>query len=297
MTDALAPARPTEPVVGPTGIPPAGGARDRGPRAGRTGLLLGGLCLLPAAVATVGAGWIAPDGPFATAGPALQSPSASFPMGTDDLGHDLLALVVHGTRTSVVVALGVITLAGLLAVVVGMVAGFAGGAVDDALSRLIELVQVLPRFFLAVVVVAVLGTDLVNLVLLLGLTSWCWTARVVRSETLTLRERDFVTASRALGASTPRILRRHILPSLAGPTVVLLSVVASSAILTEAGLGFVGLSDPDVASLGSLASAAQPFLRSAWWMAFFPGAAIVGVVVGVNLVGDALGDLTSRRGL
>lgn len=259
--------------------------------AGRLGLGLLALVLL---VAVVGP-WVWSADPFVSVGSPLLPPSSAHPFGTDDLGRDVVALVVHGLRTSLVVAGGVVAITSMLAVTVGAVAGFRPGTVDDLLMRATETVQVVPRFFLAVVVVALFGTALTNLVVLLGLTSWTWTARVVRAETLSVRERDFVGASRALGAGATHILRRHVGPNVLPTTLVMLSVAASSAILIEAGLGFVGLSDPDVVSLGSLANNAQRFLRTAWWLAVFPGVVLVMVVVGVNLLGDAVGDAYSQR--
>ncbi|MDP9021416.1 MAG: ABC transporter permease [Actinomycetota bacterium] len=246
-------------------------------------------------VAAAVAGWIAPGDPFASVAPALQPPSSTHLLGTDDLGRDLFTAVVHGLRTSLLVAIAVATVAGAVGVTVGGVAGYVGGLVDDALMRATELVQVVPRFFLAVVVIALWGPGMDHLILLLGLTSWTWTARIVRAETYTLREREFVDAARSLGGSHRRIVVRHVLPNALPPTVVMLSVVASSAILIEAGLGFVGLGDPQVVSLGSLASDAQRFLRSAWWMALFPGVAIVITIVGINLLGDELNDLLDPR--
>lgn len=259
--------------------------------AGRLGL---GLLALVALVAVVGP-WVWDTDPFASVAAPLRPPSLAHPMGTDDLGRDMVAMVVHGLRTSLVVAMGVVAIAAVFAVTVGSIAGFRPGTVDDLLMRATETVQVVPRFFLAVVVVALFGTALTNLVVLLGVTSWTWTARVVRAETLSLRERDFVGAARALGAGGTHILRRHIGPNVLPTTLVMLSVCASSAILIEAGLGFVGLSDPDVVSLGSLANNAQQFLRTAWWLAVFPGVVLVMVVVGVNLLGDAVGDAYSQR--
>ncbi len=240
--------------------------------------------------------WLLDTDPFTSVGAPLQAPSTAHLMGTDDLGRDLLTLVVHGMRTSLLVSLGVVTIAAVIAVVVGAVAGLRPGLVDDVLMRATETVQVVPRFFLAVVVVALFGTALSNLIVLLGLTSWTWTARVVRAETLGLRERDFVVASRSLGASNTHILVRHIATGVLPTTLVMLSVCASSAVLIEAGLGFVGLADPDVVSLGYLANNAQRFLRTAWWLAVFPGIALVMVIVGINLVGDAVGDAFSERG-
>jgi peptide/nickel transport system permease protein len=216
-------------------------------------------------------------------------------MGTDDLGRDLLAGVVHGARTSLIVALTVTAIAGLLGVSVGTVSGWHGGALDDVLMRLTEFVQVVPRFFLAGVVIALFGPGLDRLVLLLGLTSWPLIARVVRADVLSLRRRPWVEAARALGAGPPRIVLREVLPSALPAAVVVASVNAGSVILLEAGLAFLGLGDPARVSWGYLANNAQRFLRVAWWMVLFPGAAIAVAVVGLNLVGDSLNDALDPR--
>jgi peptide/nickel transport system permease protein len=216
-------------------------------------------------------------------------------MGTDDLGRDLLAGVVHGARTSLMVAFAVTALAGLLGIGIGAVSGWRGGALDDVLMWITEFVQVVPRFFLAVVVIALFGPGVDRLILLLGLTSWPLIARVVRADVLSLRTRQFVEAAHALGARGPRILAREILPSVLPTAIVVASVNAGSVILLEAGLAFLGLGDPDVVSWGYLANNAQRFLRVAWWMVLFPGAAIALAVLGLNLVGDALNDALNPR--
>jgi peptide/nickel transport system permease protein len=235
------------------------------------------------------------DRPFASVAAPLQPPSPAHPFGTDDLGRDLLTMIVHGLRTSLLIAAGVVAIAGAIALLVGAVAGSRPGWVDDLLMRTTEMVQVVPRFFLAVVVVALFGAGVRNIVLLLGLTSWTWTARVVRAETLSLRQREFVEAARSFGAGPVHILRRHIAGNVLSTTLVMLTVCASSAVLIEAGLGFVGLSDPDVVSLGSLANNAQRFLRSGWWLTVFPGASLAFLILGINLMGDAVADGRSAR--
>jgi len=238
---------------------------------------------------------IAPVDPFASVASPLSPPSVAHLMGTDDLGRDLFSGVVHGARTSLVVALAVTGLASLLGVSVGAVSGWRGDLLDDALMRLTEFVQVVPRFFLAVVVIALFGPGLDRLVLLLGLTSWPLMARVVRAEVLSVKAREFVLAARSLGAPAPRILAREVLPNVLGPTVVVASVNAAGVILLEAGLSFLGLGDPGVVSWGYLANNAQRFLRVAWWMAVFPGASIALAILGLNFLGDALGDALSAR--
>lgn len=241
------------------------------------------------------AGAIAPVDPFASVAPPLSPPSRAHALGTDDLGRDLLAGIVHGARTSLLVVLSVTLLASVIGVTIGAVAGYRGGSTDDVLMRLTEFVQVVPRFFLAVLIIALFGPGLDRLVLVLGLTSWPAIARVVRAETLSLARREFVEAAHALGAPAARVLTRHVLPNALPAAVVVVSVNAGTVILMEAGLGFIGLGDPHSISWGYLANNAQRFLRLAWWMALFPGAAIALAVLGLNLFGDGLNDLLDPR--
>ena len=259
------------------------------------GALGAGLSLL---LVTVGllAPLLAPTDPFAVDGPPLAAPSAGYPFGTDALGRDLLSGVIYGARTSLIVAAFVAAMVIVIGTTVGLSAGYFGGWVDDALMRITELFQVLPRFFLALVVIAFFGPGLDRLVLLLGVTSWPLLARVIRVEVLALRHREFVEAARVQGASRMRILLREILPNALPPGIALLGLVVAQVILIEASLGFLGLGDPNVTSWGTLASEAQRFLRVAWWLSLFPGLAILLAVLGLNLLGDAVTDaLTGRR--
>lgn len=258
---------------------------------GAIGLLLTAVVVAIALLADV----LAPGSPFQPAGPALEPPSAAFPMGTDDLGRDLLSGIIHGTRTSLTVAVLVGLLALVIGIAVGTVSGYRGGLVDDALMRVTELFQVLPRFFLAIVVIAIFGSSMEMLILVLGLTSWEILARVVRAEVMSLRQREFVEASIASGASAPRVVIREILPNALPAVVVFVGLLLAQVILLEASLGFIGLGDPSRISWGYLAGQAQRFLRVAWWMSFFPGMAIVVAVLGFNLIGDALNDVLGGR--
>jgi peptide/nickel transport system permease protein len=238
---------------------------------------------------------LAPFDPFAIEGPALGAPSAGHLFGTDALGRDLLSGVVWGARTSLIVAAGVALLVVLIGMVVGLVSGYRGGWLDDVLMRITEAFQVLPRFFLALVVIAFFGPGLDRLVLVLGVTSWPLLARIVRAEVLSLRHREFVEAARVHGASWLRILVREILPNALPPAIALVGLVVAQVILIEASLGFLGLGDPNVTSWGALASQAQRFLRVAWWLSLFPGLAILVAVLGLNLLGDAVTDAVSGR--
>lgn len=259
------------------------------------GVLGAALVLVVLAVAMLGPP-LAPHDPFSIDNPALARPSLGHPMGTDPLGRDTFSGVLHGVRTSLVVAGGVTAIAVLLGLAVGMTAGSIGGRVDDALMRSTEFVQVMPRFFLAIIVVALFGPGLDHLIGVLGLTSWPLLARVVRAEVLSLREREFVEAARADGAGRLRIIVRELLPNAAPAALVVAGLLAAQVVLLEASLGFLGLGDPNVVSLGSMASQGQAFLRVAWWLAVFPGAAIVAAVLGLNLLSDAFTDgLGGRR--
>jgi peptide/nickel transport system permease protein len=246
-------------------------------------------------VVAIFAGAIAPVDPFASVGAPLTPPSRAHVLGTDDLGRDLLAGIARGARTSLLVVVSVTALTAVIGVTIGAVAGYRAGSTDDVLMRLTEFVQVVPRFFLAVLVIALFGPGLDRLALVLGLTSWPAIARVVRAETLTLARREFVEAAHALGAPAWRVLARHVMPNALPAAIVVVSVNAGTVILMEAGLGFIGLGDPQAISWGYLANNAQRFLRVAWWMALFPGLAIALAVLGLNLLGDALNDLLAPR--
>ena len=254
----------------------------------RTGRWLGPATLATIALVALLAGWIAPFDPSRTVGPPLQPPSVRHWLGTDDLGRDVFSNVVHGGRISLLVGLVAALTSGLLGTLVGGLAGYFGRLLDDALMRLTELFQVVPRFFLALIVTALFGPSVVVITLLLGLTFWPITARLLRAEVLSLRERDFVQAARALGASDRRVLLRHVLPNALPVVVVATMLQVGSAILVEAGLGFLGLSDRSVVSWGNLLNGAQPLIRVAWWTAVFPGLAITLAVLAANLSGDSL---------
>lgn len=238
---------------------------------------------------------LAPVNPFASVAPPLTPPSRAHAFGTDDLGRDVLAGIIHGARTSLLVVASVTALAAIIGVAVGAVAGYWTGAVDDVLMRVTDFVLVVPRFFLAVVVIALFGAGMDRLILVLGLTSWPAIARVVRAQTLSLVRREFIDAARALGATDTRVLIRYVLPGALPPALVVISLNAAGVILLEAGLSFIGLGDPQRMSWGYLANNAQRFLRVAWWVAVFPGTAIALAILGLNLLGDALNDLLDPR--
>lgn len=245
--------------------------------------------LIPSIIAALAAPQLAPYNPIANVGKPFQPPSAQYWLGTDDLGRDLLSAVIYGARTSLIVGASVAALTLLVGTAVGLISGFAGGWVDEALMRLTELFQILPRFFLAIAVIALFGSSLLNVVLVLALTSWSGLARIARAEVLSLRERDYILAARAVGIKSSGIIWRHILPNAIQPLLAATSLVVGSAILTEASLSFLGLGDPNTISWGYLLNNAQPFIRRAWWLPVFPGLAISLTVLGLSLVLDEIG--------
>lgn len=251
---------------------------------------LGAAMTATVALSAVFAARLAPYNPFSLSGPPLAEPSRAHLMGTDALGRDLFSAIVYGARTSLAVGLSTALAAAVIGLLIGLVSGYLGGAVDGGLMRLTEFVQIIPRFFLAIVVLAMFGEGYVNLVIVLAASSWPIIARAVRSLVLSERERPHVDAARSLGATRRRIIGREILPAVWRTVAVMTGLLVADTILIEAGLSFLGLGDPDQPSWGLLASTAQQHLRTAWWLALFPGMAIVVAVLGVNLLVDSWSD-------
>ena len=297
----------TESIPHPSGAARSGHSRTdaRQPRtpAGRLWkrflrqpLALAGLAFtLLIVLAALFAHQIAPGNPFATIGAALQSPSSAHWLGTDDLGRDVFAELIHGARVSLFVGFAVALGSTLIGLLVGGIAGFVGGWVDDLLMRVTELFQLLPRFFLAILVAALFGSSIFIIVVLLALTFWPATARLLRGQVLSLRAREFVFAARATGAREWVIFARHVLPNALPPVMVSTALQIGGAILVEAGLSFLGLGDRSLVSWGYMLNNAQPFIQTAWWMSIFPGLILLLTVVSVNLVGDGLNDVFDPR--
>lgn len=269
---------------------PASHARQ--PRAQRAGVftiggVIGATSVLLVVVASVAGPWIAPHDPLAITGGSLASPTRAHMMGTDALGRDVYSALLYGARTSLLVASAVSAIAFVIGTTVGLVAGYLGGWLDDVLSRMTEVFQVIPRFFLVITALAIIGPGLARMILVIGITSWPTLARVVRGETVATRHRDFVLAAEALGAPPWRVMHRQLLPNVLPTTIVTLGLLFGQVLLLEATIGFLGLGDPGAISWGVMAAQAQGFLRSAWWLALFPGLAITVTVLGVNLLADA----------
>ncbi|MCC7282710.1 MAG: ABC transporter permease [Acetobacteraceae bacterium] len=255
--------------------------------------------LVLALVAAVGcAAWLLyPADPFDMAGAPLLAPGeeAEFPLGTDNLGRDLAAAVVHGARVSLLVGLAAAAGALLIGTLVGALAGFHGGWVDDALMRLTELFQTIPPFLFAIVLVSLFAPSVGVIVAALAVVSWPPIARLARAEVLALRQREFVLGCITLGMSDVRILATQILPNAAPPLIVTGTITVASAILAEAGLSFLGLGDPNVMSWGTMIGSGRDLIRSAPWISIVPGIAIVITVLALNLVGEGLNDALNPR--
>lgn len=248
-------------------------------------MLLGAVCLV-----ALGANLVAPGDPFTTSNDVLHPPSLAHPFGSDDFGRDVFTAIVHGTRVSLLMAVAATTMAMSLGVLLGATAGYAGGRVDDLLMRLTEVFQVVPRFFLIVTAVALFGSGLELVTLIVALTSWSTTARLVRAQVMSVSTFDHVLAARAAGARPLRIIGRHLLPLALPPLLAHAAFQASGAILAEAGVSFLGLGDPSVMTWGALLHEAHHFLRVAWWMVVFPGLALTLTVLSLHLVADGAVD-------
>lgn len=226
----------------------------------------------------------------------LRPPSASHWFGTDDLGRDVWARLLFGARVSLRVGLVAVGISVLIGTLVGLSAGYFGGWVDASLMRLVDIVLCFPTIFLILMVIAFLDPSLWNVMAVIGFTSWPGLARLVRAETLSLRERDFVLAARGLGLSTPRILIVHLLPNLVAPILVSATLGVGGAILTESALSFLGLGvQPPMASWGNILTSGKDYLHVGWWLSVFPGLAILATVLALNLLGEGLRDVLDPR--
>jgi peptide/nickel transport system permease protein len=246
-------------------------------------------------MATAIAAVLASGDPFRPTDAVLSRPSRAHALGTDELGRDILTRILHGAATALEVSLPPALLAAALGAAVGLVGGYFGGVLDELLLKLTELVLVVPRFLLALVVAALFGGHLWVIALVLAVTFWPHTARLVRAEAITLRERPFVEAARSIGAGDARILGRHLLPLAVPIVVVNASFQAGQAVLVESGLAFLGLGDPNAVSWGAMLSGAQSYLGIAWWTSVFPGVALALLVLALNLAGDGLADTLGVR--
>jgi peptide/nickel transport system permease protein len=228
-----------------------------------------------------------------------QPPSAAHPFGTDPYSRDVLSRLIYGSRVSLAVGLGSVALAMSFGITVGIVAGFLGGAVDAVLMRLVDAAISVPRLLVLLMVASLWGRlGLVPLTLLMAGTGWFGVSRLVRAETLALREREFIVAARALGVSTPRLLARHLLPNVVAPALVAAALGIANVILLEAALSYLGIGvRPPAASWGTIIEDGAERVAELWWLTLFPGLAILVTVFACNALGDALRDAFDPRQL
>jgi peptide/nickel transport system permease protein len=262
-------------------------------RMAMTGLAL----VLGLFVVSICAPWLAPYDPNSiNLKEVLMPPSPAHYLGTDTLGRDVLSRIIYGSRVSLKVGFVAVGLATLIGLFIGALAGYYGGWVDSILMRLVDLMLCFPAFFLILAVIAVLEPSIWNIMAVIGLTGWMGVARLVRAEFLSLREREFVTAARALGAGDTRLILRHMLPNALAPVMVSATLGVAGAILTESALSFLGLGvQPPTPSWGNILTAGKDNIEIAWWLSVFPGLAILITVMSYNLLGEGIREAIDPR--
>lgn len=228
--------------------------------------------------------------------PGTATAGATHWLGTDQLGRDLLSRIFSGTRLSLMVVLLAAAIAAVIGTLLGMIAGYVGGWVDATIMRLMDIQLAVPFILLILLVMALFGTTLENIIIIMGVTSWAIYARVARAKTLEIRELEYIEAVRGMGFSTPRILLRHVLPNLATPLIVLLTLDIPRLIVLEASIGFLGMGiQPPTPTLGNLIGEGRSYMLLAQWLVLYPGLVIAALVIGCNLLGDSLLRKTHTR--
>jgi len=265
--------------------------------------MLGGAFLALLVLVSLAAPLIAPQNPkkvdvrLRLKPPAwAEGGSASHLLGTDALGRDVLSRLMYGGRVSIVVGLSSVVISGAIGVVLGLVSGFFGGKLDDLISGFSEIQLAFPFILLAITIMAVIGPGLLNIILVLGVSRWVAYGRVVRGQVISIREREFIEAARALGYPLHRVLFMQVLPNALSPLIVIATFAVAGNIISESSLSFLGLGvPPSVVTWGGMLSEGREYLRGAWWMATFPGFAIMATVLSINLLGDWLRDYMDPR--
>jgi len=258
--------------------------------------VIGGLAWLGLVIMVAGAApLLSSHQPFEIVAQPFLTPSIEHPFGTDSLGRSIWAGLVHGARTTLVIAILATLASVVFGTLVGALAGYFGGWVDDGLMRLTEFFQTIPSFIFAIVLVAILTPSATSLIVAIAVVSWPPIARVVRGEVLSVKAREYVQAAVLVGQEDMAILFRQVLPNTLSPLIVTGSLLVATAILVESALSFLGLGAPNLMSWGFMVGAGRSFLRDAWWLVTIPGVAILLTVLSINLVGEGLNDALNPR--
>ncbi len=257
----------------------------------------GGIVVLALFIISLLAPYITPYAPSnIDAYHVLLPPSAEHWMGTDELGRDVFTRVIYGARISLLVGFVAVGIYIAIGTLIGLLSGFYGGWVDSALMRFVDIMLCFPTFFLILAVIAMIGPSIWLIMIVIGVTNWMGVARLVRAEVLSIRERDFVLAARAIGASDVRVIFRHILPNAMGPVLVAATLGVAGAILTESALSFLGIGvQPPTPSWGNILTSGKDYIEFAWWLSLYPGLAILVTVLAYNLLGEGIRDAIDPR--
>ena len=262
-------------------------------------IMVGALVIMVIAISAIFAPVVASYNPLEmnlTEEAVLQKPSLEHFFGTDNLGRDVFSRMLYGARVSLSVGFIAVVISLIIGVLLGGVSGYFGGWVDAVIMRVVEVMYSFPTFFLIMMVVTFLGSSIINVMVVIGLTSWAGLCRLVRAEFLTLRERDFVLSARVQGVSNFRIIRRHILPNAMAPVYVSMTLSVGSAILIESALSFLGLGvQMPAPSWGNILTIGKNYIDYAWWLTLFPGVAIFVTVLSFNMIGDGLREVLDPK--
>ena len=261
--------------------------------------LIGFLILAAIAVVAMSAPFLFPKDPLSIVGSPLIPPftNAALPLGTDSLGRDVVAGVVHGARASLAVGVSAAAAALLIGTIMGTLSGFAGGLIDEALMRVTDAFQIVPSFLLALAFVSTIGATMPVVVLAIALGAWADPARLTRAQVLSIRERDYVASARSIGMHPLDIAFRQILPNALPPVLALAAIIVAAAILTEAALSFLGLGDPNIVTWGSMIAEGRNVLRSSPSLSIIPGIALLVTVLGVYLLSEGINRVLAERGV
>jgi len=257
----------------------------------KAGIILLAIIILLAVFAPL----LATHDPFELNDDMVSPPSKNYVLGTDGLGRDIFSGILYGARTSILIGIVAASISGIVGTLLGGISGFYGGKVDTVLSEVINVFLMMPTFFLILIIVALFGSSMFNVMVVIGITTWTGNARLMRAEALSLKQRTFVKSLETIGESKFKILVKHIIPNGIFPIIANTTMNVSGAILTESALSFLGLGDPNVISWGQIVYNGKSYLTNGWWISTFSGAAIVLTVLAFYLIGDGMNNILSPK--